>query len=98
VIDLYDEHGRIVDGEHDQILDAAYHAWQADTAAGRTSILIAETSETVTALNNRARTDRVLAGQVSLDGAGLHDGTVAARARPSSLVATTGGSAPARAG
>jgi conjugative relaxase-like TrwC/TraI family protein len=77
VIDLYDQHGRIVGGEHDQILDAAYHAWQADTAAGRASILIAETSETVTALNNRARTDRVLAGQVSLDGAGLHDGTVA---------------------
>jgi len=77
VIDLYDEHGRIVDGEHDQILDAAYHAWQADTAAGRASILIAETSETVTALNNRARTDRVLAGQVSPDGVGLHDGTVA---------------------
>jgi len=77
VIDLYDEHGRILDGEHDQILDAAYHAWQADIAAGRASILIAETSETVTALNNRARTDRVLAGQVSLDGVGLHDSTVA---------------------
>ena len=77
VIDLYDQHGRILDGEHDQILDAAYHAWQADTAAGRASILIAETSETVIALNNRARADRVLAGQVSLDGVGLHDGTVA---------------------
>ncbi|MGO9791380.1 MAG: MobF family relaxase [Solirubrobacteraceae bacterium] len=76
-IDLYDQHGRILDGEHDQILDAAYHAWQADTTAGRASILIAETSETVTALNNRARTDRVLAGQVSPGGVGLHDGTVA---------------------
>ena len=77
VIDVYDQHGRIVAGEHDQILDAAYHAWQADTAAGRASILIAETSETVTALNNRARSDLVLAGQVSLDGVGLRDGTVA---------------------
>ena len=77
VIDLYDQHGRIVDGEHEQILDAAYRAWQADTAAGLASILIAETSETVTALNNRARTDRVLAGQVSPGGVGLHDGTVA---------------------
>jgi conjugative relaxase-like TrwC/TraI family protein len=77
VIDLYDQHGRILDGEHDQILDAAYNAWQADTAAGRASILIAETSETVTALNNRARTDRVLARQVSPRGVGLHDGTVA---------------------
>ena len=76
-IDLYDQHGRILDGEHEEILDAAYHAWQADTAAGRASILIAETSETVIALNNRARTDRVLAGQVSLDGVDLHDATVA---------------------
>ncbi|MHB1865441.1 MAG: MobF family relaxase [Candidatus Saccharimonadales bacterium] len=77
VIELYEKHGRIVDGGHEQVLDAAYHAWQADTAAGRASILIAETSETVSALNNRARADRVLAGQVSLDGVGLHDGTTA---------------------
>ncbi|MHB1539003.1 MAG: MobF family relaxase, partial [Solirubrobacteraceae bacterium] len=77
VIDLYEKHGRIVDGEHEQVLDAAYRAWQADTAAGKTSILIAETSETVSALNNRARADRVLAGQVSPDGVLLHDGAVA---------------------
>jgi hypothetical protein len=31
----------------------------------------------VTAVNDRARTDRVLAGHVSPDGVGLHDGTVA---------------------
>lgn len=41
------------------MLDAAYHAWRTD-AAGELSILIAETSDTVTALNNRARTDRIL--------------------------------------
>lgn len=79
VIDLYDEHGRIVDGDHDQVLDAAYHAWQVDTAAGKTSILIAETTDTVTTLNNRARTDRILAGQVDLAGVRLHDGTLAGR-------------------
>ncbi len=77
VIDLYQQHGRIHDGEHDQILDAAYQAWQADTAAEKTSILIAETSETVSALNNRARTDRVLAGQVNPNGVALHDRTIA---------------------
>jgi hypothetical protein len=98
VIGLYEEHGRIVDGEHDQILDAAYHAWRADVAAGRASILIAETSETVTALKNRARTDRVIAGQVSPGGVGLHDGAVAGQGDTSSLVATTGGIAPVRAG
>ncbi len=77
VIDLYSEHGRIIGGDHDQMLDAAYRAWQTDIAAGWSSILIAETSETVTTLNQRARTDRVLAGQVAVEGVGLHDGTIA---------------------
>ncbi len=77
VIDLYDEHGRIVGGDHGDMLDAAYHAWQHDAAAGRSSILVAETSDTVTALNNRARADRILAGQVAVEGVALHNGTVA---------------------
>jgi len=77
VIDLYDEQGRIVGGDHDDMLDTAYRAWQTDVAAGRSSILIAETSDTVIALNQRARADRVLAGQVAVEGVGLHDGTVA---------------------
>ncbi|MHB1568820.1 MAG: AAA family ATPase [Solirubrobacteraceae bacterium] len=77
VIDLYANHGRILDGDHDQVLDAAYRAWQADTTAGKGSILIAETSETVTALNQRARADRVHSGEVSLDGVSLHDQTLA---------------------
>lgn len=77
VIDLYDEQGRIVGGDHDDMLDAAYHAWQTDVAAGRSSVLIAETSDTVTALNQRARADRILAGQVAVEGVALHDGTVA---------------------
>jgi conjugative relaxase-like TrwC/TraI family protein len=77
VIDLYDEHGRIIGGGHDDMLDAAYRAWRTDVAAGRSSILIAETSDTVTALNQRARADRILARQVAVEGVALHDGTVA---------------------
>ena len=79
MIDLYDEHGRIVGGDHDTMLDAAYHAWQTDIAAGRSSILIAETGDTVIALNQRARADRILAGHVAIEGVTLHDGTVAGR-------------------
>lgn len=78
-IDAYDEHGRLVGGEYETVLDAAYQAWRADTRAGKTSIVIAEATDTVIALNNRARTDRILAGQVALDGAALRDGTVAGR-------------------
>src|SRR5690625_5676152 len=42
--------------------DTAYAAWREDTATGLVSVLIAETNETVTALNNRARADLILDG------------------------------------
>jgi conjugative relaxase-like TrwC/TraI family protein len=77
VLDTYDHHGRLVGGDYDTILEDAYTAWQADTAAGKTSVLIAETTDTVTTLNARARTDRVLAGHVTADGVRLHDGNLA---------------------
>ena len=62
IIDTYLDHGRIHDGGEDTMTDAAYAAWREDTAAGTSSVLIAETNETVTALNNRARTDLILDG------------------------------------
>ncbi|AZH80465.1 conjugal transfer protein [Microbacterium sp. Y-01] len=77
VIDTYDDHDRIIGGDHDDILDSAYQAWVADVAAGKNSLLIAETTETVAELNTRARTDRVLDGHVTADGVRLADGTLA---------------------
>lgn len=62
IIDTYLDHGRIHDGGEDTMTDAAYAAWREDTAAGTSSVLIAETNETVTALNNRARADLILDG------------------------------------
>jgi conjugative relaxase-like TrwC/TraI family protein len=80
VIDTYLEHGRIVDGELHDMLDAAYTAWRRDLAAGKVSVMIAETVETVRALNERARLDRVITGHVSATGAvDLHDETQAGR-------------------
>ncbi len=80
VIDTYLEHGRVVDGELDNMLDAAYTAWQEDLAGGKVSVMIAETVDTVQALNVRARLDRMIAGQVSVSGAvALHDQTHASR-------------------
>ncbi|MEX1145610.1 MAG: MobF family relaxase, partial [Acidimicrobiia bacterium] len=86
VIDTYDAHGRVHDGDTDTMLDAAYRAWLDDLATGRSSTMIAESTETVTALNTRARSDRITAGHV--DPAGevrLHDGTDAS---PGDLVIT----------
>lgn len=79
-IDEYIAQGRVHGGAYDDILEGAYQAWQADRAAGKTSLLIAETLETVSALNARARTDRIAAGEVDgTHGVVLHDGNQASR-------------------
>lgn len=79
VIDTYLDHDRITPGRYEEILEQAYQAWQTDQAAGKASVLIAETLDTVSQLNTRARTDRILAGDVALDGVRLHDGNEASR-------------------
>src|SRR5690625_7433130 len=59
--------------------DTAYAAWREDTATGLVSVLIAETNETVTVTNNRARADLILDGTLhpSLE-VELNDGSLAA--------------------
>lgn len=80
VLEVYDEHGRIHEGDADAMLDAAYQAWQADVEVGLSSLMIAETTDAVMGLNLRARLDRIWAGQVRAEGAvRLHDGTEAGR-------------------
>uniref|UniRef100_UPI003898F489 MobF family relaxase n=1 Tax=Microbacterium saperdae TaxID=69368 RepID=UPI003898F489 len=79
VIDTYLDHDRITPGGYEDILEQAYQAWRADQAEGKASVLIAETLDTVSELNTRARTDRILAGDVALDGVRLHDGNEASR-------------------
>jgi len=77
-IDTYRAHGRIHAGEAERMADAAYAAWQRDRAAGLASILIAESSAMVTTLNQRARADVILAGQVDVRAeVRLHDDTEA---------------------
>ncbi|SBN59710.1 TrwC relaxase [Propionibacterium freudenreichii] len=79
VIDTYLAHRRITAGAHDEVLETAYQAWRADQAAGKATVLIAETLDTVAALNERARSDRIADGTVDPDGIRLHDGNDAAR-------------------
>lgn len=63
-ISAYEHHDRLTDGTIGEMLEAAYDAWRADTKAGRTSLLITDTTAAVQALNTRAHTDRILAGEV----------------------------------
>ena len=85
VLETYEERGRLHDGEFEGMLDALYGAWQADRAAGRSTLMIAATGEAVTELNQRARTVLIDAGTVEAEGVALHDGT---RAGVGDLVVT----------
>lgn len=79
VIDTYLDHGRIQGGETEAMVDAAYAAWRADRQAGRATVLVSDSNESVQALNQRARTDLILDGAVDARReVELHDGTRAA--------------------
>lgn len=78
VIDTYLDHDRIHDGDAEAMTDAAYTAWRADRNQGLMSVLVAETREDVTALNQRARADLILDGTLKPGReVELNDGTTA---------------------
>ncbi len=76
-VDAYEAHGRLVEGEREDLLDSLYQAWSTDVARGCSSLMIAGDLGTVSALNERARTERVAVGEVQGDGLAIADGAVA---------------------
>ena len=74
---FYTDRDRISSGSREAMLEHAYENWARDIRAGHTSLLIAATSDDVSALNARARLERVLARQVEGGGVVLHDGNLA---------------------
>ncbi|WP_238846042.1 MobF family relaxase [Nocardia terpenica] len=56
---FYLDHGRIHAGAPGTVADDAYTGWVADYTAGRDTIMLAATHDTVRELNTRARTDRL---------------------------------------
>lgn len=73
-LSAYQRRDRIHGGDYDDVLERAYRAWAADRAAGRRSILVADTLAVVTDLNARARNDLILTGAVAAGGVRLVDG------------------------
>ena len=63
-IDAYAAHDRVLGGDTEAMLEAAYTAWRADMESGHATVLVAEATEMVTALNERARADMILDGRV----------------------------------
>ena len=76
-VDSYEDHGRVAGGDRESMLDLLYEAWREDTHAGKRSLMIANENDTVTELNQRARADRVAAGEVASEGVVLANGAVA---------------------
>lgn len=62
-VDAYSPAKRVYDGDTDAMMDAAYRAWRDDITAGRSSVLAADNTCAVRALNVRARAERLLTGQ-----------------------------------
>ncbi|WP_114906688.1 MobF family relaxase [Ornithinimicrobium murale] len=78
VIDTYLDHDRIHDGDAEAMTDVAYAAWRADRERGLMSVLVAETRDHVSALNQRARADLILDGTLKPGReVELNDGTAA---------------------
>lgn len=61
-ITAYAHHGRLRDGTTEDMLEAAYAAWIRDQANGLATVLVTESTETMHALNARARAERILTG------------------------------------
>ncbi|MDR2566358.1 MAG: relaxase domain-containing protein [Bifidobacteriaceae bacterium] len=77
VIDAYLQHGRVTEGDHDDVTEAAYLAWRDDAREGLAALLVADSHETVREMNQRARHERILAGLVDPDEhVTLHDGSL----------------------
>ena len=64
----YAEHGRIIGGPREAVLDALYDAWRADVEDGRDAVMLAGDAATVGELNARARAERVARGAVAGEG------------------------------
>ena len=63
--EFYKENGRIVAGDADAMIEDVFRGYSADIQAGKQSIMIASTNETVTRLNDLAQAHAIEHGQVS---------------------------------
>ncbi|MDQ6848795.1 MAG: relaxase domain-containing protein, partial [Actinomycetota bacterium] len=72
----YLDHDRVHAGDRSTIIETAFAAWRADVAAGRESVLLAATNDTVRDLNARARAGRLTNLPAGVE-VRLHDGSSA---------------------
>ncbi|QAY68755.1 conjugal transfer protein [Xylanimonas protaetiae] len=86
VVETYIDHDRVRAGTSEEMVDAAYAAWRADTRAELRTLLVTDSADHVRDLNARARAERILDGDTLAD----REATLAndARASTGDLVIT----------
>ncbi|MGP5591170.1 MobF family relaxase [Corynebacterium variabile] len=73
--DWYAEHGRLSAGSVSAMLTDALEAWHADVQAGWESLLVADSNDTVDALNVAAQQRMAADGVIDLSGVGVRAGS-----------------------
>ncbi|SPL88455.1 putative TraA-like conjugal transfer protein [[Actinomadura] parvosata subsp. kistnae] len=77
VLDAYDEHGRILSGDREQITARLVADYLDDRAAGRRTVMLTMANADARDLSVRVRAELVRRGEVDADGVRLRDGTTA---------------------
>ncbi|MEV0151896.1 MULTISPECIES: MobF family relaxase [unclassified Nonomuraea] len=77
VLEEYDEHGRIIEGDREQVTGRLIADYLADRAAGKHALLLAPSNADASELSARVRAELVRAGQIASEGLTLHDGNTA---------------------
>ncbi|WP_340697228.1 AAA family ATPase [Cellulosimicrobium funkei] len=67
VVDTYIDHDRVSSGTGEEMVDAAYAAWRADTRHGLRTLLVTDSADHVRDLNARARAERIIDGDTLAD-------------------------------
>ncbi len=68
VVNEYERHGRLVGGDREEMVEAAFASWLGARSAGESVVVLAGDHVTVDALAMRARAVRVAAGEVEATG------------------------------
>ena len=76
VIATYEQHDRISGGLAPDVVEDTYRSWRDNPAGPAQTLMIASDNATVQALCERARADRVAAGDVEPDGVELANGSI----------------------
>ncbi|HUY06221.1 MAG TPA: MobF family relaxase [Acidimicrobiales bacterium] len=76
ILPVYLRHGRIADGNREQMLDEAFRHWRSARDEGASIVVMAGDNETARELGLRCRADRIARSEVTQHGVQIQSGTV----------------------